>query len=620
MNTTKNRNTNSQTRKHYKSRHADERQSELYKKFSSDTFLGKEQNVDHFMQWVTFFRRNLHRAAMDYLGLKLHMYQIILLYLMGINNFIVVIASRACAKSFIVAVYICIKCILYPNSMIVLASGTKGQAKLIVSQKIQKELMSMSPILRKEIVSIKNNQNEIIVTFRNHSTITVVTSNSNSRGYRSTVLVREECRQIKKIVDDSILSPFQIIRQTPYMKDDYYAKKKELEEEMTDIYISSSWFDNNSDETWMWKIVDNAYEDMFNNKGACLLAFDESIAIKHKIKTMRYFLTEKKKQDPITWDLEFLNVRLKENQFAYFTYSMLQQNQRSRQLFYPRTTLDFKTGKKNPHDIPKQNGEIRIVGVDMAFIENKNNDNSVYSCMRLLPECTTYSRESSEDIKIDNGYRRIVPYMEHAQGGDTTKQAIRIRELFDDFGADYIVLDLRNAGIAIYDMLAKVMYDEERGVEYSPLCCMNDESIANRIKIEGAKPCIFVISATQKLNSDIAMDFRRVLDSQKIDFLIPFEQAKEEILANIKEYINSPMADEQIFYEIPFLETQALISETANLTYEKKPQTGAIVISEQGNARKDRYTSVSYASYFASLLEQDLGSQSEEYEFEIFIN
>ena len=149
MNTTKNRNTNSQTRKHYKSRHADERQSELYKKFSSDTFLGKEQNVDHFMQWVTFFRRNLHRAAMDYLGLKLHMYQIILLYLMGINNFIVVIASRACAKSFIVAVYICIKCILYPNSMIVLASGTKGQAKLIVSQKIQKELMSMSPILRK---------------------------------------------------------------------------------------------------------------------------------------------------------------------------------------------------------------------------------------------------------------------------------------------------------------------------------------------------------------------------------------------------------------------------------------------------------------------------------------
>lgn len=34
---------------------------------------------------------------------------------------------------------------------------------------------------------------------------------------------------------------------------------------------------------------------------------------------------------------------------------------------------------------------------------------------------------------------------------------------------------------------------------------MNDDAIANRIKIEGANPCIFVINATQTLNSNIAM-------------------------------------------------------------------------------------------------------------------
>ena len=54
--------------------------------------------------------------------------------------------------------------------------------------------------------------------------------------------------------------------------------------------------------------------------------------------------------------------------------------------------------------------------------------------------------------------------------------------------------------------------------------------------------------------------------------------------------------------------------------YEKKEQTGAIIIHEQGNNRKDRYTSASYGSFFASQLEQDLISQSEEYEFETFIN
>ena len=174
--------------------------------------------------------------------------------------------------------------------------------------------------------------------------------------------------------------------------------------------------------------------------------------------------------------------------------------------------------------------------------------------------------------------------------------------------------------IAVYDMLAKVMYDEDRGVEYAPLSCMNDDDIAARIKIEGAKPCIFVINATQKLNSDIALDFRRVLEGRKIDLLIPFEQAAEEILPDIKEYIGAPEGAIQAFYESPFLETQAFISETTELVYEKKEQTGAIVIREYGNNRKDRYTSVSYGSWFGSLLEKDLLSRNDDYEFSVFIN
>ena len=174
--------------------------------------------------------------------------------------------------------------------------------------------------------------------------------------------------------------------------------------------------------------------------------------------------------------------------------------------------------------------------------------------------------------------------------------------------------------IAIYDMLAKVMYDEERDREYAPLQCMNDDAIANRIKIEGATPCIFAINASQKLNSDIAQDFRRVLDAKQIDLLVSFEYALEEILPNIKEYANSPDAETQSFFERPFLETQALIGETTALVYEKKEQTGAIVIKEAGTNRKDRYTSCSYGSYFASLLEKDLISNNDEYEFEVFIN
>ena len=125
---------------------------------------------------------------------------------------------------------------------------------------------------------------------------------------------------------------------------------------------------------------------------------------------------------------------------------MLQQNQRLRKPFYPRTTIDFKMNKKNPYDIPRQKGEVRLVACDMAFVENKKNDNSIFSCMRLLPDSVTYNRSSSEDLIVENGYKRIVPYIESVQGGDVIRQACRIRKLFNDFDADYIVLDMRNAG------------------------------------------------------------------------------------------------------------------------------------------------------------------------------
>jgi hypothetical protein len=326
----------------------------------------------------------------------------------------------------------------------VIASSTKKQAGLIVSEKIQKELMGMSPVLRKEIKDVKTGQYETTVIFHNGSSIVVTAANENSRGFRSNCVIREEFRQIKKNIDDSVLSPFQFIRQAPYLHDSFYdSVKKEIIEESVDIYISSSWYDNGSN--WMWGIVDQAYSDMFRSSNACLLAFDESIPLKHTIKTMKYFQTEKKKQDPMTWQLEFLNTRLKENRQAFFTYSLINKNQKSKQPFYPRTLLDFKSGKRNPYAIPKQKNEIRIISCDMAFVTNDANDNSIFSCIRLLPEKTTYKHEHG-DLDIDNGYRRIVPYLEHHQGGDVTKQAIRIRQLFTDFAADYVVLDLRNAG------------------------------------------------------------------------------------------------------------------------------------------------------------------------------
>jgi hypothetical protein len=592
--------------------YADENQLELYKNFPSTHYLSNKNNVLHVLAWGTFFRRNMHRFVIDYLKISLYEYQAIAIYMMGVSNLICIIASRNDAKSFIVAVYAVARCLLYKGTKFRIGAATEKQAKLIVSEKIIDELCDWSPILKKEIESYGIRSNDIFVKFRNGSKITVFVANENARGLRSNAIAREECRQIKKKVEDSVISPFQTPRKPKYMLKDYYKNISILKEEPIDIYISSSWYD---DGNWMWDISSQALDAMKRHKGGVMLAFDESITLKHDLKTIDQLIKEKKKQDPATWKIEFLNLRVRESTSSYFTYSMLINRQKLKQVFYPRNILDVKNGKKNKYAIPKQDGEVRVVSNDIAFVAGKQNDNSVYSCIRGIPESITYESDNNT-VEIKQGFRREYPYIESNQIGDTTKQAVRIRQLYEDFDADYIVLDCRNGGLQILYTLQKVLYDEERGIEYSPLKCMNNDDYSKLCPDPNAKACIFAINATQVLNSDIAVAFRKNLLENKIDFLINYNTAKDEILNENKDYVSSVDVDEQIQFEKPFLETQVMISECAELQYEKMPQTGIIKIYEQGSNRKDRYTSCSYGSYFLDKLELDLMGSNSDYDFD----
>ena len=588
--------------------HADQNQLELNTKFPTTHFLSNRRAVCNFMCWITFFRRNFHRFVVDYLGINLYPYQVILLYYLGIGQTVVIPACRASAKSFIIALYVCCRAILYPGSKIVIGSGLVKQSKLIITDKIENELCNMSPVLKREIASIKSSNNEARVTFHNGSYVVVV----NIRGPRSNVAIREESFYMKETFAFKVLGPMQVNWIPPYCSKEEYADNDDLIIKSQDIYISSVDLDNGH---WMWRIIDDNIKDMLNGRNHYVFAFDESVTLYHKIKSREQLLDIQRSQDPISFRLEYKNRRIKENTGAFFSYSMMTKNQLSKKPFYPRKSEDVLTrrqitAKSNPFFIPRQDGEIRIVSCDFAFVDRQGNDNSAFSCFRALPETTRY-KSSDRDIEVRQGYKRVVSYIEAAPGEDTAKQAIRVRQLYEDFDADYLVLDLKNAGVGVYDALAKLMYDDERDVEYAPLTCMNDDVLAARIQSAGAKPVIFAVEATQKRNSDIARNFRESLSTGRISFLPSLKIAQNEILLNYPGYVKgSP--EEQLDFERPFIETQLMISETASLLYEKKTQTGLIVVYEQGNNTKDRYTSVSYGDYFISLLERDFFSVEDD--------
>lgn len=131
------------------------------------------------IDWVTFYRRNIHRFIEHYFGIKLHLYQIIWIYFMSKCDTFVTIASRASAKSWLIAVFALARAVLYPNSEIVVVASTQKQAKIIFG-KIGNLKNDYTNIAR-EINVYSDSQNKILCQLHNGSTIKVVACAESGR-------------------------------------------------------------------------------------------------------------------------------------------------------------------------------------------------------------------------------------------------------------------------------------------------------------------------------------------------------------------------------------------------------------------------------------------------------
>ena len=140
-----------------------------------------EQVKDRLKTWVTFYRNNISFFIEHYMGVTLYPYQRFWVTLISQSTEFVGIASRASAKSWLIGVYSIARCILYPGTIIALASSTKAQAGIIISEKC-KALYDEHENIRRECSNLTLNMNKWEMTFYNGSKINVVVSGEGGRG------------------------------------------------------------------------------------------------------------------------------------------------------------------------------------------------------------------------------------------------------------------------------------------------------------------------------------------------------------------------------------------------------------------------------------------------------
>jgi len=550
----------------------------------------KRENI---IDWTTFYRRNIHIFIDHYFGIHLHPYQRIWVYLMSTNDSFVAICSRVVGKTWLIGVFACAIAVLYPNSEIVVVSSTKQQAGIIVSDKI-KSFQNDYPNLAREIKKLTDNMNKWQVDFFNGSVIRIVASRDSSRGKRATFILYEEFRLIDKAVLDAVIRPFAYIRQTPYLKNSKYAH---LGEEPKEIFISSAY----RKYLWWFDETKKNIINMLKGDKSGFIAIDINVAIRHNIKTVRQVKNEVSKMDEITALEEIWNIPYGENSDAYFKLQMFDRARTIKKAFYPQRAETYNF-KKNPYNIKKVDGEIRLISCDVAQKAGKSNDLSASSCLRLMP--------------TRMGYTIDLVYVETFSGVDSISQSIRIKQLYYAFDADILVLDVGTGGggLPMYDQLGQITTDPESGTEWPAWTIVQDatisndnyEELSNRTLGVGAIQNIYPISATVKLNSLMAVQMRDKLQKRMFRFLVDEMSAEDYLIKSSyqKEFLDQNDPSAKSWFLAPYVQTSLLINECINLAM--SVSIGNIKLAESPGNRKDRFSSLLYGTHYASILDQEL--------------
>lgn len=553
----------------------------------------KRERLDEGVKiWVSFYRQNIHRFVADYLEIQLKPFQVVLLYMIERNLKSCLITTRGLGKSWLIALYCCCRCILYPGQKVIVSCETKEQSRNLIREKIVNELMNMSPNLRKEINprEIKIGTNESYVKFKNGSTIIAINASENTRGKRAHILVVDEYVQIKNGFDTltKILQPFlQVVRQPKYLQNPKYVH---LQEENKQIYASSAWYADH----WSYDLYKDYVEKMLIGESSFVCNLPYNIALKYGLMTQKRL--DEIMNDPNLSEeaflMEYSAMFYDLGDGAYIKPSDIINNRTIVKPWYPPTDIEYiaEKGKRNiswkEDRTSKQ--ELRVLGCDIALAQGDKNDNTIIHYSVSIPKGDKYITE--------------VRYSEAINGGTAKAIALRLKQLYFDGDCDYIVMDIAGLGLAVLDALGEYTFDSERDIKYPPMCCFNKEDKKERCGYREAIPCIYGIVANEEINNAIAVTLKASLNNHTLKFLV--NEFEGEDWLNENKNFQILEASEKVRWMYPYVQTTLTQMEIIKLQTEITRK--GIKLVEFGSNRKDRYSALAYMNLFIREKENDL--------------
>ena len=545
----------------------------------------KQQKIMETVAWrAGYYRNNPHRYVIDVLGLSLKWFQQILLWCMMHYNFVMYLAARGQGKTYLTALFCCVRCILFPGTKIVVSSGTLKQANEVLL-KIQDDFMKQSSILRSEIEKCNIGQNDASIYFKNGSWIKTRTSSENSRSARANCIVVDEFRMVDETVINTVLRKFLTSpRQPKYLQKPEYAH---LQERNKEIYMSSAYFKS----SWAYRKAQSYTLNFFDDsKKYFICGLPYQVSVREGLLSRSQLEDEMSEADynELVQQMEMECLWFGDTDGSLFKFDELTARRRLRKAFPPLSFCNDRI------IIPKltSTGK-RILSIDVALMQStkkKKNDASAIFINDLIQV-------------NDTAYQSNFVYGETFEGLKTDELGMIVMKYFYEYQCTDLVLDTNGIGLGVYDFITKDQICQENGKRYKAMTCINDKEMAERCKVRDANKVVWSVKANANFNNEICVLLRNGIQNGKINFLIS-EQEADSSLKEIYKGYSKMSPTEQAKLKMSYIQTTFAVYELIKLDHEVK--NGNIKVKEVEGMRKDRYSSIAYSYWCACQLELKL--------------
>ena len=455
-------------------------------------------------------------------------------------------------KTFCEVLCMILVAMFYPRIHIALTAQTKENAASILKEKYL-EIIKFYPLLENEVVSAKFNKNTAEIEFANGSVIDILANAQSSKGQRRARISAEEAAQIKTELFEDVIEP---IVEVPRVLPNGIADPCELNQNIA--YFTTSGYRNSTPYDKALK----THRDMLELNGKISLGSSWMLG--------SYYGRGSNRDQIIRKRSDLNPVAFAQNYMSHWVGNA------SGALVDIQTLMNCRT-IDSPELTREPDGEY-VLGIDVARSVKTGNAISSVAVIKII---------RNDELKIKQLH--LVNLYEISGNKNFEEQAVEVKRIKNNFEAKAVCLDFNGLGVGLLDILVKETIDPDTGQRLGCWQTKNTDIVPEE---PDADRCIYALTP-QSDNSNILVNFIGMVTSGKLRLLMK---------KNNEDY-SLDSYDNQSEEVLPYVLTDLLIDEVANLKLKTLPSqklTVERVISRMG---KDNFSALAYGLWYAKTFE-----------------